>query len=59
MEEVSSGEEMADQAVNLNDRIDKVAKYVLGQTMPVRVVDDEDSVVGVLHQAHVLAILYP
>ena len=59
MEEVSSGEEMADQAVKLNDRIDKVAKYVLGQTMPVRVVDDEDSVVGVLHQAHVLAILYP
>ena len=59
MEDVSGGEEMANQAVNLNDRIDKVAEYVLGQAMPVRVVNDEDEVVGVLHQAHVLEILFP
>ena len=59
MDPPSAGETVADRSVNVGDRIDKVAEYVLGQQLPVRVVDHEDEVVGVMHQARVLEILFP
>ena len=59
MDPPSAGETVADRSVNVGDGIDKVAEYVLGQQLPVRVVDHEDEVVGVMHQARVLEILFP
>ena len=52
-------EKVAGQAVNVSDRIENVVEYVLGQRLPVPVVDDQGAVVGVMHQAHVLKILFP
>ena len=54
-----AGEVLAGQSVQSTDRIDTVAEYVLGQSMAVPVVDDGEQLVGVLHQAHVLEILFP
>ena len=59
MDAVSGGEEMANRAVKVGDRIHMVAEYVLGQNIPVPVVNDDDEVVGVLHQAQLLEILFP
>ena len=59
MDPPNTDETVADRSVNVGDRIDKVAEYVLGQQLPVRVVDYEDAVVGVMHQARVLEILFP
>ena len=59
MDAPSGDEEVADRAVNVTDRIDKVVEYVLGQRLPVPVVDAADTVVGVMHQAHVLKVLFP
>ena len=59
MEPPSDDEEVAEQAVNVTDRIENVVEYVLGERLPVPVVDDGDVVVGVLHQAHVLKVLFP
>ena len=59
MEPPSDDERVADRAVNVSDRIDKVVEYVLGQRLPVPVVDSEGTVVGVMHQAHVLRVLFP
>ena len=59
MEPSSDDETVADQAVNVTDRIENVVEYVLAQRLPVPVVDDGDAVVGVLHQAHVLKVLFP
>jgi glycine betaine/proline transport system ATP-binding protein len=52
-------EKVADKPVNMNERIDKIAEYVLGTNLPVAVVDDDLNIVGVMHQDHVLEILFP
>ena len=59
MDSPSYDEKVADQAVNESDRIENVVEYVLGQRLPVPVVDATDAVVGVMHQAHVLKVLFP
>ena len=59
MEPPSDDEKVANRAVNVADRIENVVEYVLGERLPVPVVDDGDTVVGVLHQAHVLKVLFP
>ena len=59
MDPPSDDEKVADRAVNATDRIENVVEYVLGQRLPVPVVDAEDTVVGVMHQAHVLKVLFP
>ena len=59
MDSPNDDEEVADRAVNVTERIENVVEYVLGQRLPVPVVDAEDTVVGVMHQAHVLKVLFP
>ena len=59
MDPPGGDEEVADRAVNVTDRIENVVEYVLGQRLPVPVVDAGDTVVGVMHQAHVLRVLFP
>ena len=59
MEPPRDDETVAGRAVNVADRIENVVEYVLGERLPVPVVDDGDTVVGVLHQAHVLKVLFP
>ena len=59
MEPSSDDETVAGRAVNVTDRIENVVEYVLGERLPVPVVDAGDTVVGVLHQAHVLKVLFP
>jgi glycine betaine/proline transport system ATP-binding protein len=54
-----SDEELAAQTVRISDRIDSVAEYVLGQSLPVPVVDGDGEPVGLLHPAHVLEVLFP
>jgi glycine betaine/proline transport system ATP-binding protein len=54
-----SDEELAAQTVRINDRIDSIAEYVLGQSLPVAVVDRGGEPVGVLHPTHVLEVLFP
>ena len=58
MDPPNDGEMVADRAVQATDRIENVMEYVLGQRLPVPVADDDDTVVGVLHQAHVLRVLF-
>ena len=59
MEPPGDDEAVADRAVNVTDRIEHVMEYVLGERLPVPVTGDDDTVVGVLHQAHVLKVLFP
>ena len=59
MDPPSDDEQVADRAVNVSDRIENVVEYVLGERLPVPVVDAGDTVVGVMHQAHVLKVLFP
>ena len=59
MDPPNDDETVADRAVSATDRIENVMEYVLGQRLPVPVAGDGDTVVGVLHQAHVLKILFP
>ena len=59
MEPPGHDDEVADRVVNVTDRIENVMEYVLGQRLPVPVAGDDDTVVGVLHQAHVLKVLFP
>ena len=59
MEPPSDDEAVAGRAVNVTDRIEHVMEYVLGERLPVPVTGDDDTVVGVLHQAHVLKVLFP
>ncbi len=58
MDPPSDEETTTDRPVRVTDRIDTVAEYVLGQQLPVPVIDAEDAVVGVMHQAHVLEVLF-
>ena len=58
MEALDEGEAMAPEPVRVDDRIDAIAEYVLGQPLPVRVIDEAAQPVGVLHPAHVLAVLF-
>ena len=59
MEPPSDDEELSERAVNVTERIENVMEYVLGQRLPVPVSGDDDTMVGVLHQAHVLRVLFP
>ena len=59
MEPAGDDEAVAGRAVNVTDRIEHVMEYVLGERLPVPVTGDDDTVVGVLHQAHVLKVLFP
>ena len=59
MEPPGDDEAVAGRAVNVADRIEHVMEYVLGERRPVPVTGDDDTVVGVLHQAHVLKVLFP
>lgn len=54
-----AAEPLAQRAVQATDRIDAIAEYVLGETLPVAVVDAQQHTVGVLHQGKVLKILFP
>ena len=58
MEPARDDEAVAGRAVNVTDRIEHVMEYVLGERLPVPVIGDDDTVVGVLHQAHVLKVLF-
>ena len=59
MDPPGDDEQVADRAVDVSDRIENVVEYVLGERLPVPVVDTEGKVVGVMHQAHVLKVLFP
>ena len=59
MDARKSEEELASRSVRINDRVGAIAEYVLGQPIPVPVVDIHDQLVGVLHQTKVLQILFP
>lgn len=50
---------LAQRTVKMTDRIDGIAEYVLGETLPVAVVDENQKIVGVLHQDKILKILFP
>ena len=58
MDPPGDGETVADKAVGVADRIEDVAEYVLGQRLPVPAVDAGGRRVGVLHQKHVLEVLF-
>jgi len=58
MDERREQETVASKPVGVNDRVEAIAEYVLGKSIPVPVVDSQDRVVGVLHQARVLEILF-
>ncbi|HIL14650.1 MAG TPA: ATP-binding cassette domain-containing protein [Deltaproteobacteria bacterium] len=59
MDEWQADEQNAPQVVRATDMIEHIAEYILGQEIPVRVVDDQDQTVGVLHRQKVLKILFP
>ncbi len=44
--------------VRINDRIEAIAEYILGQDIPVPVIDEQDQPVGMLHKDTVLGILF-
>jgi len=59
MEEKKEEESLALKSVNINDRIEIVAEYILSQNTTVPVVDENNQTVGVLHPDRVLKILFP
>ena len=59
MDDRKPEEELASRSVRINARVGAIAEYVLGQPIPVPVVDMHDQLVGVLHQTKVLQILFP
>ena len=59
MEENKEEESLASKSVNLNDRIEIVAEYILSQNTTVPVADENNKLVGVLHPDKVLKILFP
>ena len=59
MEEKKEEESLASKSVNLNDRIEIVAEYILSQNTAVPVADENNKLVGVLHPDKVLKILFP
>ena len=59
MDPPGDDEQVAERAVDVSDRIENVVEYVLGERLPVPVVDTAGTVVGVMHQAHVLKVLFP
>ena len=50
---------LALKSVNVNDRVEIVAEYILSQNTTVPVVDENNQTVGVLHPDRVLKILFP
>ncbi len=58
MEPRSANEKMAKEPVQHNDKIAKIAEYVLGQSRAVEVQKDGKTI-GVLHPKHVLNVLFP
>ena len=59
MDAYAESEPLAARMVRANDRVDRIAAYVLGQNKPVGVADSQKKIVGVLHQDKVLKILFP
>ena len=58
MDERKEQEALASKPVRIDDLVETIAEYVLGQSIPVPVVDAQDQIVGVLHQARMLSILF-
>ena len=58
MDERKEQEALASKSVRIDDLVETIAEYVLGQSIPVPVVDAQDQIVGVLHQARMLKILF-
>ena len=58
MDERKEQEALASKSVRIDDLVETIAEYVLGQSIPVPVVDAQDQIVGVLHQARMLEILF-
>ena len=59
MDGMRQGDDESATPVNVGDRIDGIANYILGQDKPVPVVDDQGRRVGMLHRDRVLDILFP
>ena len=59
MEEKKEKESLVSKSVNLNDRVEIVAEYILSQNTAVPVADENNKLVGVLHPDKVLKILFP
>ena len=59
MDEKRPGDIPANKPVRHSDRIEDIAKYVLGQERPVVVHDEDFNPVGMLHRDTVLNTLYP
>ncbi|MGR3914710.1 MAG: betaine/proline/choline family ABC transporter ATP-binding protein [Gammaproteobacteria bacterium] len=59
MDAHGQGVTLAERSVRVSDRIDAIAEYVLGEKLPVAVVDARGEVAGVLHRDHVIKILFP
>ncbi len=59
MDEKRPGDVPANKPVKDSDRIEDIAKYVLGQDRPVMVHDEDFNPVGMLHRDTVLNTLYP
>ncbi|SVC26920.1 uncharacterized protein METZ01_LOCUS279774 [marine metagenome] len=58
MDERKEQEALASKSVRIDDLVETIAEYVLGQSIPVPVVDAQDQIVGVLHQGRMLEILF-
>ena len=58
MDPVDASEVPGDLRVPKDAIIESVAEEILGQEMPVAVVDPDDRVVGTLHSSHVLKVLF-
>ena len=58
MEAPAAGETPGELRVPGDALIEDVAEDVLGQSLPVGVVDGSGALVGVLHPSHVLSVLF-
>ena len=58
MDTLGGAEEISDLKVSKDAIIETVAEEVLGQEIPVAVIDSNNKVVGVLHRSHVIKVLF-
>ena len=58
MDTLASNEALSDLKVSKDAIIETVAEEVLGQEIPVAVIDSNNKVVGVLHRSHVIKVLF-
>jgi len=58
MDERDGQEDLASKPVLVSDIVEAIAEYVLGQDLAVPVVNNQDQMIGVLHQEKLLQILF-